>query len=243
MFDLSGKRALVTGSTQGIGLAIARCLAEHGATVFIHGATNIDKCEQAAASINGKTKTVLQDLAAHDCAEKLYAQTGDLDILVLNASVQVSKAWDQITEFEFDRQTDVNFRASLSLMQKYAPSMLRQKWGRIVAVGSVQQYKPHKDMAVYAATKCAQMSLIQNLSKQFIPSGVTVNTLSPGVIDTPRSKDALADNQYRSVVLGRIPAGFVGEPKDCAGAALLLCSEEGRYITGIDLPVDGGMRL
>ena len=138
MIDLSGKRALATGSTQGIGLAIARCLAERGATVFIHGATSIEKCKAAAATVNGKTETVLQNLLDGDCAEKLYAQTGPVDILVLNASVQYGKAWDQITEEEFDRQVNVNFKASLRLIQKYEPAMFDQGWGRIVAVGSVQ---------------------------------------------------------------------------------------------------------
>lgn len=243
MFDLSGKRALVTGSTQGIGLAIASCLAEHGAEVFVHGATSIAKCEAAGNSIKGVTHAVLQDLSVHDCAEKLYAQTGDVDILVLNASVQFSNPWNKITEDEFTRQIDINLRASFTLIQKYAPYMLDQNWGRIVTIGSVQQYKPHKDMAIYAASKCAQMSLVTNLAKQYAPQGVTINNLSPGVIATPRSASALADDTYRPIVLGRIPMGCAGEPEDCAGAALLLCSQEGRYITGTDIVVDGGMHL
>ena len=243
MFNLTGKRALVTGSTQGIGWAIASCLAEHGAEVFVHGGTSLEKCTKAAERINGITYPVLQDLSWHDCAEKLYTQTSNVDILVLNASVQYSKAWDQITEEEFDHQIDTNLRASFSLTQKYAPHMIAQKWGRIVMIGSVQQHKPHKDMAIYAATKCAQMSLVQNLAKQFAPYGVTVNNLSPGVIATPRCESALTDDEYRPIVLGRIPMGIPGQALDCAGAALLLCSEESRYITGIELLVDGGMHL
>ncbi len=243
MFDLTGKRALVTGSTQGIGYAIASCLAEHGAEVYIHGFSSHEKCRMAAESIKGLTHPVLQDLSDHDCARKLRKLTGDIDVLVLNASVQYSNPWQQITEAEFDRQVDTNLRASFLLIQQYAPAMLSQKWGRILTVGSVQQAKPHRDMAIYAATKCAQMSLVTNLAKQFAPSGVTVNNLSPGVIATPRSAAALADDAYRPLVLGRIPLGYAGEPSDCAAAALLLCSEESRYITGADLPVDGGMRL
>ena len=243
MFDLTGKRVLVTGSTQGIGWAIAGCLAKHGAEVYVHGGSSIEKCASASDRIGGITHPVLQDLSVRDCAAKLYNQTGDVDILVLNASVQYSKPWDRITEEEFDRQIDINLRASLTLTQKYAPYMLRQHWGRIVMVGSVQQVKPHKDMAVYAASKSAQMSLVQNLAKQFAPHGVTVNNLSPGVIATPRSAGALADEAYRPIVLGRIPMGCAGEPDDCAAAALLLCAPEGRYITGIDLLVDGGMHL
>lgn len=243
MFDLTGKTALVTGSTQGIGFAAAQCLASRGAEVIIHGSTSLEKCEKAAAAIRGKTRVALQDLSDHACAERLYAMTGDVDILVLNASVQVRKPWDQITGEEFDRQIDTNLRASLYLTQKYAPHMISRHWGRIVMVGSVQQYKPHKDMAVYAASKCGQMSLVQNLARQLAPHGVTVNNMSPGVIATPRNADALADEKYRDMVLRGIPAGFAGEAADCAGAILLLCSEEGRYINGIDLTVDGGMHL
>lgn len=129
------------------------------------------------------------------------------------------------------------------LIQKYAKHMQTQNWGRIVTVGSVQEYKPHKDMAVYAASKCAQMSLVQNLAKQLAPYKVTINNLCPGVIATPRNDAALADPEYAPKVLAGIPLGFAGSAEDCAGAALLLCSEEGRYITGSEIIVDGGMHL
>ena len=243
MFDLSGKRALVTGSTQGIGKAVVACLASHGAEVYVHGSTSLEKCERAASQMQGVVHTALQNLSEADCAENLYRQTGDVDILVLNASVQFRKAWKDITPEEFDLQIHTNLRASLLLVQKYAPAMLEKHWGRIVMVGNVQQIRPHKDMAVYAASKCAQMSLVQNLAKQFAPQGVTVNNMSPGVIDTPRNQAALADPVYNRQVMLGIPSGYAGTPEDCAGAVLLLCSEEGRYITGIDLTVDGGMHL
>ncbi len=241
MFDLTGKKALVTGSTQGIGKAIAGCLALHGAQVFVHGAQSLEKCRRAAAEVGGAI--ALADLAQEDCAKRLYGQTGNVDILILNASVQYRKAWREITAEEFDRQVRVNFKSSLELIQTYAPSMREQNWGRIVTVGSVQQYKPHKEMAVYAATKAAQMNLVMNLAKQLAPQGITVNNLSPGVIATPRNEEALADREYRKSVLEGIPVGYAGTPGDCAGAALLLCSDAARYITGIDLIVDGGMRL
>ncbi len=243
MFDLTGKRALVTGSTQGIGYAIAACLEKHGAEVYIHGYSSYEKCRSAAESIGSLAHPVVQDLSDHACAQELYRQTGNVDILVLNASVQYSSPWQKITEEEFDRQIDTNLRASFLLIRQYAPHMIAQKWGRILTIGSVQQYKPHREMAIYAATKCAQMSLVENFASQFASRGVTVNNLSPGVIATPRSASALADEAYRPIVLSRIPLGYAGEPSDCAAAALLLCSEESRYITGIDLPVDGGMHL
>ena len=243
MFDLAGKRALVTGSTQGIGRAVAAALAEAGAQVIVHGSTSLEKCQRAAEQIPGKTETALEDLSEEGCADRLYKQTGDVDILVLNASVQVRKAWDEITPEEFDRQIQTNLKASLFLIQRYAPYMRKKGWGRIVTVGSVQQYKPHKDMAVYAASKCAQMSLVCNLAGQLAAEGITVNNLSPGVIATPRNEDALNDAAYARKIMEGIPMGFAGGAQDCAGAVLLLCSEEGRYITGTDLVEDGGMHL
>lgn len=243
MFDLNGKRALVTGSTQGIGKAVAFALAGQGCQVIIHGSSSLEKCRRAAKEIPGKTEVALEDLSKEGCAGRLYKQTHDVDILVLNASVQVRKAWNEITPEEFDRQIATNLKASLFLIQRYVPYMQRRGWGRIVTIGSVQQHKPHKDMAVYAASKCAQMSLVQNLALQLAPEGITINNLSPGVIATPRNAEALDDAAYAQKVLSGIPMGYPGAAGDCAGAALLLCSEEGRYITGTDLIVDGGMHL
>lgn len=243
MFNLKGKRALVTGSTQGIGKAIAALLALQGAAVIVHGSTSEEKCRKAAAEMQGNTEIAVVNLSEPDCAERLYEKTGDVDILVLNASVQFRKAWDEITPEEFDTQINTNLKASLMLIQKYAPHMKEQNWGRIVTVGSVQQHKPHKDMAIYAASKCGQMSLVNNLAKQLAPFGITINNLSPGVIATPRNDAALADPVYCKQVLAGIPMGYAGESEDMAAAALLLCSNEGRYITGTELIVDGGMHL
>ncbi|MBO5198545.1 MAG: SDR family oxidoreductase [Lachnospiraceae bacterium] len=242
MFDLTGKKALITGSTQGIGFAVAGCLAAQGAVVYVNGASSEAKTKAAAERIKGAIPVTV-DLSGVNCAEDMYAATGEVDILVLNASVQYRNAWDQITEEEFDRQMNVNFKSNVKLIQTYVPYMKKQGWGRIVTVGSVQQYKPHKDMLIYAATKCAQMSMVQNLAKQLAPYGITVNNLSPGVIETPRNEKALADKAYERQVLSGIPCGYAGTPEDCTAGALLLCSGEGRYLTGIDLVIDGGMHL
>ena len=248
MFDLTGKRALITGSTQGIGFAIAECFARRGADVIIHGSKSYDKCASAAERIYtpdlaGKLGIAVADLSRPDGADKLYDAVGDVDILVLNASIQFRKKWIEITPDEVECQLQTNFKSSLRLIQLCEPYMEKNGWGRVVTVGSVQQYKPHRDMAVYASSKAAQLNLVTNLAKQLAPCGITVNNLSPGVIATPRNAEALAAPEYSKQVMAGIPVGYAGDAEDLAGAALLLCSNEGRYITGIDLVVDGGMKL
>lgn len=241
MIDITGKRVLITGSTQGIGFSIAKCLSEAGATVFING-TNEDKAKLAAKQLK-KVQIAVCDLSLSDCAERLYEKTGDIDILILNASIQIRKAWNEIIDEEFDKQIAVNFKASLKLIQKYAPYMQKQAWGRIITVGSVQQRKPHKDMLVYAAAKSAQENMVRNLAKQLAPFGITVNNVAPGVIETPRNYETLSDKEYAKQVINGIPCGYVGSPADCSGFVLLLCSDEGRYMTGEDIYIDGGMSL
>jgi NAD(P)-dependent dehydrogenase (short-subunit alcohol dehydrogenase family) len=250
LLNLKGRRALVTGSSQGIGHAIALALAECGADVMVHCAGNLAKAEAARKEIESfgvRSGIVAADLAESDAAAKICAATqaaiGTVDILVLNASVQIRKRWQEITPDEYRRQLDVNLGASLWLIQAFAPAMQKKKWGRILTVGSVQQVRPHPEMLVYAATKSALSNLVRNLALQLAGDGVTVNNLAPGVIATVRNEQVLSNETYLQKVLAQVPVGFVGEPRDCAGAAVLLCSEAGRYITGQDIYVDGGMGL
>ena len=241
MFDLKGKKALVTGGSQGIGFEIAKCLADFGATVFVNS-SNKEKVANAVSKIPGSYAADV-DISLPDFVDILYKKTGDIDILVSNVSVQYRQPWDKITDEEFDRQVAINFKAPVKLIQKYAPYMKQQNWGRIVTIGSIQEKKPHKDMLIYAALKAAQTNMVTNLAKQFAPFGITVNNVAPGVITTPRNYDALSDKNYAEQVLNGIPCGYAGEPKDCAAQVLLLCSDEGRYITGTNIFVDGGMKL
>ncbi len=235
-------KALVTGSTQGIGYAIAKALVKEGFEVTVHCASDMEKAERIRAEI-GAASAVVCDLSKMDEVDALHAKTGDVDVLVLNASVQYRNPYDKITDEEFDTQVNVNFKSTFKLIRAYSEKMKENGFGRIITVGSVQQYKPHKDMAIYAATKCAVVSLVNNLAKQLAPFGVTVNNVAPGVIATPRNEAALSDPEYRQKVLDGIPAGFAGEASDMAGTVVLLTGEGGRYITGADIVVDGGMHL
>ena len=118
--------------------------------------------------------------------------------------------------------------------------MKKKGCGRIVTVGSVQEAKPHPDMLIYSASKAAQTNMVKSLSLQLAPFGITVNNMAPGVIYTDRNVEALSDPEYAKKVTASIPVGFYGTPNDCAGTVSLLCSDEGRYITGQSIYVDGG---
>lgn len=249
-FDLTGRRALVTGSSRGIGSAIALALAEAGADVAIHGLDDSDQAHAVAAlgaALGRRTRVIQSDLAANDGARRAFedaaAALGGIDILVLNASMQIRSSWREVTREDIDRQVAVNYRSSLELIQLAASEMLDRKWGRIVTLGSVQEAKPHPEMLVYSSLKHAQTGLALGLARQFAPHGVTINNLAPGVVLTDRNAAALTDPAYAERVRSTIPVGHFGECSDCTGAALLLCSDAGRYITGQTLFVDGGLGL
>lgn len=242
MFDLTGKRALVTGSSQGIGKELAKALAEHGAEVIAHGSRRSEKLDLAAKYIGAAT-TAVCDLSAPDAADILFEQTDAVDILILNASVQYKRPWDGFSREEVDMQLSCNLTSSYYLIKRYAAAMKANGWGRIVTIGSVNQYNNHPELSFYGVTKAAQKKMVENIAPSLAPFGVTVNNIAPGAIETPRNDAALADDGFRKKVVASIPAGYVGNPKDMNGAALLLCSDEGRYITGSEIIVDGGMHL
>ena len=242
MFDLKGKKAIVTGSTQGIGFAIAELLAAQGAKVFVCGGSNSPKTEKAAAAIRGAVPVTV-DLLREDCAERMYEITGDVDILVLNASIQYKARWDAYTMEQYEHMMNCNVRSSYLLIKKYTEGMKARSWGRIVTVGSVNQYNQHRELSLYAVTKVAQMKMVKNFAADLAPYGITINNVAPGAIDTPRNAEICANEELRQAVERRIPCGRFGVPRDISPAVLLLCSEEGSYITGTDLVIDGGLQL
>jgi NAD(P)-dependent dehydrogenase (short-subunit alcohol dehydrogenase family) len=250
LFNLKGKTALVTGGSQGIGKAISLALAEFGANIVVNFRSGKALAEETWKEITaaGVDCHLLQcDLSDIDAAKKiaryLIKNKIEVDILVLNASVQFRKSWNEVTPEEFDLQMNTNLRASLFLIQELYPVMQKKQWGRIVTIGSVQQVRPHQQMIAYAASKVAQVSMVKSLAPQFAPHGVTINNLAPGAISTGRNEEVLRDEQYKKIVESKIPVGFIGEPFDCAPATLLLCTNAGRYITGQDIYLDGGMGL
>lgn len=250
LFNLKGKTALVTGGSQGIGKAISLALAEFGADLIINYRSGKDLAEETyreVVNLGVNCHLIACDLSDVNSSKKISEYVSknklEVDILVLNASVQFRKSWDQVTPEEFEVQINTNLRASLFLIQEFYPQMQKKQWGRIVTIGSVQQIRPHQQMIAYAASKVAQVSMVKSLAPQFGPSGVTINNLAPGAILTGRNEEVLKDEVYKKGVEAKILLGFIGEPADCAATALLLCSDAGRYITGQDFFVDGGMGL
>ena len=240
------KKALVTGSSRGIGRAIAVRLAKDGYFVYVHAAGNIEKAKESAEIIaqnGGEAEVVTANLCDIKQTEKLAETVKDIDVLVLNASLQYRTPWAEITVEECYEQLNCNLVSSMLLIQFVADNMKKNKWGRIITVGSVQEAKPHPDMLVYSASKAAQTNMVSSLSLQLAKDGITVNNVAPGVIYTDRNVAALSDPVYAKKVTDSIPVGFSGEPDDCAGIVSLLCSEEGRYITGQSIYVDGGKSI
>ena len=246
-FRLENRTALVTGARREIGRAIALALASAGARLAIHHAGTAEEASDADAVVReiehsgGMAHAFGQDFATEDGGHRLAAAvTGwsPVDILVLNASIELPEAYQVITQERFDRQIAVNLRSPLELLQDLVPPMAARGWGRVVTIGSVQQVRPHPQMMVYAGTKAAQLNWVWNLARQFGGQGVTVNNLAPGAILTARNRVQMATEG--EALVQRIPAGRLGQPDDLAGAALLLCSDAGAYINGVNLYVDGG---
>lgn len=237
------KTAFVTGSSRGIGRAIAIRLAQDGYKVIVHGAGNIAKAEETKRIIEqngGTAEVIISDLTDIEKTRALCESIRAVDVLVLNASLQYRTPWKEITTKACYEQLNCNFVSSMLLIQAVAPHMQKNAWGRIIMIGSVQEAKPHPDMLVYSASKAAQTNMMKSLSLQLAKDGITVNNVAPGVIYTDRNVEALSDPAYAQKVTDSIPVGFYGEPEDCAGIVSLLCSDEGRYITGQSIFVDGG---
>jgi NAD(P)-dependent dehydrogenase (short-subunit alcohol dehydrogenase family) len=218
--------------------------------VAIHGARDEAESSSVAglATAFGVKATAIDGDLENETAVKTLFETasvalGRVDILVLNASIQIPRGWSAIQHGDTQRQFAVNYRSTLDLLQLAVPPMAARGWGRVLTIGSVQERQPHPDMLVYSSLKCAQTALGLSLAKRYAQLGVTVNNLAPGVIETDRYRSRVTTPEQAKRVLAAIPAGYVGQPSDCAGAALLLCSDAGRYITGQNLFVDGGMSL
>jgi NAD(P)-dependent dehydrogenase (short-subunit alcohol dehydrogenase family) len=257
-FSMRGRRALVTGGSVSIGRSIALAFADAGADVAIHHARTADAAfgkpdaaEETAREIRarGMRSAVIEaDFERADEARRTVHAAADalgtVDVLVVCASIQYRTPFDEVTPEQIERQIQINFRASIELLQAALPPMKARGWGRVLTIGSINQTRPEPVLSVYAALKSAQHNLSINLAKQYAPFGVTVNNLSPGLIATERNRWRRADAaDWARIEEAANPMHRAGTPEDMAGAALLLCSDAGSFITGADLQATGGKHL
>ncbi len=255
---MKGRRALVTGGSLSIGREIALVFADAGADVAIHFAKAADiafghpeAAQQTASDIRGRgVRSVAIEADFERAGEgrrtvvEASKALGGLDVLVVCASIQFRVPFGEITPEQIDRQLKINFIASIELLQAALPGMKKQGWGRILTIGSVNQTTPEPVLSVYAALKSAQHNLSINLAKEYAPFGVTVNNLSPGLVATERNRWRRKDAaEWAEIERGSSPMRRAGRPGEMAGAALLLCSEAGSFITGADLQATGGRHL
>ena len=249
MNTFAGRTALVTGAASGIGQAIAEALAGSGARVVAldRDAAGTERCVARLRALGADVLPAVVELAdtgAIDAALQEIAGAGTvIDLLVLCASVEIREPWQAVSDAAMNRQWAVNLSATVQLVRALVPGMRERGFGRVVAIGSVQESRPRDDCLVYAASKTAQTQMMLNWARHASAPGVTFNVLRPGAIETERNRTLLASAEYRGAVLARVPLGRIGSPADCVGTAMLLCSPAGSYLNGAVIDVDGGMRL
>jgi 3-oxoacyl-[acyl-carrier protein] reductase len=244
MFALTGKGALVTGATGGIGGAIARTLHEAGATVALSG-TKLDKLEALAAGFKGRVHIVPCNLADRAAVQKLAgeaeARLGTLDILVNNAGMTRDNLFMRMKDDEWDQVLAVDLTSAFVLCRAAVRNMMRRQWGRIINITSISGVIGNPGQANYAAAKAGMIGMTKALAREVASRGITANCIAPGFIRTAMT-DALNEKQVEAIA-AVIPAGKFGVPEDIAAATLYLASEEARYMTGQTLHINGGMAM
>ncbi len=246
-FDLSGKVALITGAGRGIGLAIAQTLALSGCAVAIQDIElEIAQCEAARLNQRGcRAIAIGGDLTDVSLAEKLVGETqrqlGGFHILVNNGAIQIEKLWTELSVEEIERQLRADQVMPLRLCQLASPIFRAQNWGRVLNIGSIQGLKGMTHMLAYSISKAALENMTRALAKDLAEHSITVNMLAPGYFNTWRNRAQFQSEEEVDKRGHHVPMKRVGLPSDCAGLALLLCSEAGNYITGQTIYVDGGM--
>jgi len=245
MFDLTGKTALITGASGGIGGAIAKALVERGATVALSG-TRVDALEKVAAELGGKAVIVpanLSDPASVEALAKTAEEKlgGKVDILVNNAGLTKDGLAMRMKDDDWDSVLDVNLKAAFILTRALLRGMMKNRWGRIISITSVVGVTGNPGQANYAASKAGLIGMSKSLAQEVASRNITVNCVAPGFIATAMT-DALNDDQ-KAAINGRIPAGKMGSSDDIAAAVLYLASQEAGYVTGQTLHVNGGMAM
>jgi 3-oxoacyl-[acyl-carrier protein] reductase len=244
MFDLTGKKALVTGASGGIGEAIARALHGQGAELVLAGRRR-DALDAVAASLGGRCHVVVADLGTAEGAEALAraaeSAMGQVDILVNNAGITADTLAMRMKDEDWQRVLDVNLTSGFRLIRALLRGMLKRRAGRIVGITSVVGTTGNPGQANYAAAKAGMVGMSKSLAQEVAERGITVNCVAPGFIDTAMT-EGLSD-EVKAKILARIPAGRLGVSSEIAAAVVYLASDEAAYVTGQTLHVNGGMAM
>ncbi|WP_341989551.1 3-oxoacyl-[acyl-carrier-protein] reductase [Azorhizobium sp. AG788] len=244
MFDLSGKTALVTGATGGLGGAIATALHAQGATVAISG-TRREALDALAATLGERVHVLPCNLGEAEQVEKLVpdaeAAMGVLDILVNNAGITRDNIFMRLKDEDWEQVLNVNLTSAFRLSRAAVRSMMRRRTGRIISITSIVGVTGNAGQGNYAAAKAGMIGMSKSLAQEVASRGVTVNCIAPGFIATPMT-DALNEKQ-REGILKSVPAARLGTPEDIAAACVYLASDEAGYVTGQTLHVNGGMAM
>jgi 3-oxoacyl-[acyl-carrier protein] reductase len=244
MFDLSGKTALVTGASGGIGQAIARALHARGASVALSG-TRRDVLEALQAELGGRTQVLVCDLADGAAVDALPGQAeaalGWLDIVVHNAGITRDNLFLRMKDDEWDQVLQVNLSAAFRLFRGAVRGMMRRRAGRLIGITSIVGITGNPGQGNYAASKAGLIGMAKSLAQEVASRGITVNTVAPGFIASPMT-DALSEKQRESI-LARVPAARLGEGREVAAATVYLASDEAAYVTGQTLHINGGMAM
>ena len=244
MFDLSGKTALVTGASGGIGGAIARTLHSQGAHVVLSG-TREDALQALQTELGERVSVVAANLSSKEEVDGLVAKAeaaaGELDILVANAGVTKDGLLLRMKDEDFESVLKINLESYFRLSRAALKGMFKRRSGRIIGITSVVGVTGNPGQANYAASKAGMIGFSKSLAAEVASRGVTVNCVAPGFISSPMT-DGL-NEQQKTAILGRIPTGRLGEGADVAAACVYLASAEGAYVTGQTLHVNGGMAM
>jgi 3-oxoacyl-[acyl-carrier protein] reductase len=244
MFELSGKTALVTGATGGIGGAIARALHRQGATVAVSG-TRRELLDGLARELGERVHVLPCNLADKDEVEALVPKSeeemGQLDILVANAGITRDNLFVQLRDQDWDDVVAVNLTATFRLARAAVKGMMRRRFGRVIGISSVVGVAGNAGQGNYAATKAGMIGMIKSIAQEYAKRGVTANCIAPGFIASAMT-DKLNEKQ-RETILTRVPAARLGTGDDVAAAAVYLASNEAAYVTGQTLHVNGGMAM
>lgn len=244
MFTLSGRTALVTGASGGIGSAIAKALSEAGAKVVLSG-TREGVLNEVAATLPGESAVVTCNLSDPEAVDGLAAKAeeviGPLDILVANAGITRDKLLMQMKDDDWNDVININLGSYYRLTKSVVRGMMKRRHGRIIGITSVVGVTGNPGQTNYCASKAGMIGFTKSLAQEVASRGITANAIAPGFIESPMT-DVLPEAQ-KSSLLGRIPAGRLGQGGDIAAAAVYLASDEAAYVTGQTLHVNGGMAM